>query len=106
MTEDFDLASLIEAGNRMAWSAGPMEPVTLLRRLDQQLDQVPRASTLLNLSFDRSIDAVRLASRLNIVALGGAVSNRRFQEIGALDVLPINYSALPELVAKIGRAHV
>jgi acyl-CoA hydrolase len=99
MTEDIDIASLIEAGNRIAWSAGPMEPVNLLRRLDQQLDRVPRASTLLNLSFDHSLDAGRLASRLNIVALGGAVSNRRFQEIGALDVLPINYSALPELVA-------
>lgn len=99
MTEDIDLAGLIGFGNRIAWSAGPMEPVELLRMLDQQLDRAPRASTLLNLSLQSSIAAARLASRMQIVALGGAGSNRRFQEIGALDVLPVNYSALPELVA-------
>ncbi len=76
-----------------------MEPVDLLHRLDQQLDRAPRASTLLNLSFESAITAARLAARMHIVALGGAVTNRRFQDIGALDVLPINYSALPELVA-------
>jgi acyl-CoA hydrolase len=99
MTEDIDLAGLIEPGDRLAWSAGAMEPVDLLHRLDQQLDRAPRASTLLNLSFESAITAARLAARMHIVALGGAVTNRRFQDIGALDVLPINYSALPELVA-------
>ena len=33
-------------------------------------------------------------------ALGGAATNLRFQEIGALDVLPANYSSIPDLVAQ------
>jgi hypothetical protein len=47
--------------------------------------------------LENTIDAKRLASRMHVVALGGAGTNRRFQEIGALDVLPISYSALPDL---------
>jgi acetyl-CoA hydrolase len=99
MTDEIDLAGLIRPDDRVAWSGGPMEPAGLLGVLDRQLDRVPRACVLLNLSFEQSIDAARLASRMHVVALGGAVTNRRFQDIGALDVLPINYSMLPDLVA-------
>src|SRR5262245_22314631 len=99
MTEASAFADLISPGARVTWSPGPMEPGALLRALDEQLDRIPRASTLLNLSLEHSIDAARLASRMHVIALGGAVTNRRFQDIGALDVLPVNYSALPDLVA-------
>jgi acyl-CoA hydrolase len=99
MAEEIDLAGLLRPGDRIAWSAGPMEPTDLLAVLDRQLDRVPRVSALLNMSLQTTVDAGRLASRATVTALGGAVTNRRFQEIGALDVLPINYSALPDLVA-------
>jgi len=105
MTEEIDIAVLMKAGYRIAWSAGPVEPAQLLRTLDKQLDRVPRASTLLNLSLESTIDAKRLASRMQVVALGGAGTNRRFQDIGALDVLPVSYSALPDLVAS-GRLRI
>jgi len=99
MAKEIDLAGLLRPGDRLAWSAGPVEPTHLLGVLDRQLDRVPRVSALLNVSFQMAVDAVRLASRASVIALGGAVTNRRFQEIGALDVLPINYSAMPDLVA-------
>jgi acetyl-CoA hydrolase len=99
MADEIDLAGLLRPGDRLAWSAGPMEPTALLAVLDHQLDRMPRVSALLNLSFQTAVDAARFASRASVIALGGAVTNRRFQEIGALDVLPINYSALPDLVA-------
>jgi acyl-CoA hydrolase len=102
MADPIDLAALIRPGDRLAWSGGPMEPAVLLGVLDGQLDRVPRATLLLNISFAQTIDAARLASRMHIVALGGAVTNQRFQ--GALDVLPINYSLLPALAASGGLA--
>ena len=82
-----------------------MEPAHLLGVLDRQLDRAPRVSALLNVSFQTRVDAARLASRATVTALGGAVTNRRFQEIGALDVLPINYSAMPDLVTS-GRLQI
>ena len=97
MAEEIDLAGLLRPGDRLAWSAGPVEPTHLLGMLDRQLDCAPPVSVLLNVSFQTALDAARLASRATVTALGGAVTNRRFQEIGALDVLPINYSAMPDL---------
>ena len=99
MAEEIDLAGLLRPGDRLAWSAGPVEPTHLLGVLDRQLDCAPPVSVLLNVSFQTAVDAARLASRATVTALGGAVTNRRFQEISALDVLPINYSAMPDLVA-------
>ena len=100
MTDAIDLAGLIVRGDRVAWSAGPMEPIELLALLDRQLDRIPRATVVLNLSLQTGIDAARLATRMGVIALGGAVTNQRFQEVGAFDVLPINYSMLPDLVAR------
>jgi acyl-CoA hydrolase len=100
MPDQVDLAGLICTGDRIAWSAAAVEPVELLARLDRQLDRVAKGSVLLNISLANSIDAARLAARMQITALGGAITNRRFQDIGALDVLPVNYSMMPDLVAQ------
>ena len=43
MAEEIDLAGLLRPGDRLAWSAGPMEPTDLLGVLDRQLDRVPRS---------------------------------------------------------------
>jgi acetyl-CoA hydrolase len=99
MPEELDLAALIRPGDRVAWSAGTVEPAALLALLEGQLDRVPQASVLLSISLANHIDAARLAARMQVVALGGAVTNRRFQDLGALDVLPVSYSAMPDLVA-------
>jgi acetyl-CoA hydrolase len=100
MPDPLDLAALIHPGDRIAWSSGAAEPAALLGVLDRQLDGVPNGSVLLSVALGKSIDAARLAVRMHIVALGGAVTNRRFQDIGALDVLPANYSMMPDLVAQ------
>ena len=57
--------------------------------------QLPaNVSCLLNITLAKAIDTERMARHMRVTALGGSVSNRRFSEIGALDVLPINYGAL------------
>lgn len=100
MTDPIDFAALLREGDRIAWSGVAMEPVDLLTRLDAQLDTVPPAiSCLLNIGLTDTLDAQRLAARMRITALGGSVTNRRFAAIGALEVLPINYGALPDLIA-------
>ena len=100
MPDQLDLSGLIRAGDRIAWSAGVVEPLALLALLERQLDRVANGSVLLNVSLANAIDAARLAARMQITALGGAATNRRFQAIGALDVLPANYSMMPDMVAQ------
>ena len=49
MAEEIDPAGLLRPGDRLAWSAGPMEPTDLLAVLDR-VNRVPRVSALLNLA--------------------------------------------------------
>ncbi len=99
MTEPIDLAGQIRAGDRIAWSGVALEPLRLLEILESQLDRMPPdVSALLNISIFDAIDAEALTAALRVVAIGGSVTNRRFRDSGGFDVLPVNYSMLPELV--------
>lgn len=100
MSEGLDFKRIIREGDTVAWSGGTAEPSYSLAQLNAQIDDVPRATALINLSLTETVDAARFAKRMHIKALGGASTNRRFQDAGALDVLPAHYSALPELVAQ------
>lgn len=100
MSEGLDFKRIIREGDTVAWSGGTAEPSYSLGQLNAQIDDVPRATALINLSLTETVDAARFAKRMRIKALGGASTNRRFQDAGALDVLPAHYSALPELVAQ------
>ena len=100
MSGTIDIAGLIRRGDRLAWPGGSTEPAVLLAILEDQLDRVPAdVSTFLNFSVIEAIDPARLAEAMRIRALGGAVTNRRFQAAGSLEIVPANYSALPDLVA-------
>lgn len=99
MSDAIDFAAFVRPGDSIAWSGAAVEPVELLRQFEAALDHMPPGKVLLNLGLTTSIDATRLAARHKVRALGGAATNRRFQDLGALDVLPCHYSALPDLVA-------
>jgi 4-hydroxybutyrate CoA-transferase len=99
MTELLDLASLIRTGDRIAWSGVSLEPLRILELFESQLDRVPpEVSVLLNISITEGIDAEALTKAVKVIALGGSVTNRRFGDAGGFDVLPANYSMLPDLV--------
>jgi acyl-CoA hydrolase len=100
MSETIDFKRIVREGDTVAWTGGTAEPSHSLGQLDAQIDDLPRATVLLNLSLSNTIDAARFAQRMHIKTLGGAGTNRRFQDAGALDALPAHYSALPELVAQ------
>lgn len=100
MSEMLDFKRIIREGDTIAWAGGTGEPSHSLAQLNAQIDDVPRATVFINLSLTETVDAARLAKRTHVKALGGAGTNRRFQDADALDVLPAHYSALPDLVAQ------
>ena len=86
MTETLDLAGLINTGDRIAWSGVAVEPVALLAILERQLERIPPGvSALLNISVTDAIDAAALTKAMNVVAIGGSVTNRRFADAGGFD---------------------
>lgn len=95
---DLDLARFIREGDCVAWTAASAEPADLLERLNAALPSLPPCSGLANISLAATLDAEQVRGRMRIRAFGGAVTNRRFQAAGALDVIPAHYGALPDLV--------
>ena len=98
MTDMFDFSTVIREGDHVAWSGAAAEPTGLLAQLSDSLPRLPKCIGFASLSFTTVLDPAQVAGRMRIRALGGAGTNRRFQDQGSLDVLPAHYSALPDLV--------
>lgn len=94
-----DLAALIREGDCIGWTGASGEPLTLMALLNDAMDRLPANVTgLSNVGISEALDPARVKGHMRIKALGGTGTNRRFQAVGALDVLPLNYGSLPELV--------
>lgn len=101
VTAELDIAGLLRAGDRLAWSGISGEPVSLLGLLAEQAERIPAGvSAFANISITDQTDAARLGRALAIRALGGSVHNRRYADAGGLAIVPANYSALPGLIAR------
>lgn len=99
MSDPLDIAGLVRRGDMLGWPGGSTEPSALLAILEAQLDRIPGGvSAFLNFSVIEAIDPASLVGAMRIRALGGAVTNRRFQTAGSLEIVPVNYSTLPALV--------
>jgi acetyl-CoA hydrolase len=93
------IADLVEPGDTLIWGMGQSEPIALLERLNGEIDALPeRVKAVLGLTLTETLDARRFSARVAVRAFGGAGTNRRFQELGNLDVLPMNYSAVPRAI--------
>ena len=98
MSDTFDFARLIREGDCVAWSGAAAEPTGLVERFSAALPALPRCTGFASVGLTLALDPRQVAGRLRLRALGGTGTNRRFQAVGALDVLPAHYGALPDLV--------
>lgn len=93
------IADLMQSGDTLLWGAGQSEPLALIARLNAEIDQFPPACrAILGLTFTETLDAPAFAAKVHIRAFGGAGTTRRFQDLGAFDALPMNYSAIPRAI--------
>ncbi len=99
MRNAIDFAKIIRDGDNVAWSGAAVEPTELLAQFSGALATLPRCTGFANVGLTHALNKDDVAGRLRIRALGGTGTNRRFQDIGALDVLPVHYGSLPDLVA-------
>ncbi len=99
MADSIDIAGLIRRGDAIAWTGASAEPTRLLEMLNSALDTVSAVEFVTNLSLAETLEAKRVAARgIRVRALGGAGTNRRFADVGVLDVMPAHYSMLPDMV--------
>ena len=89
------IADLVRPDETLMWGMGQSEPIALLDRLNGEIDHLPRCRAVLGLTLTETLDAKRFSEKAAVRAFGGAGTNRRFQDLGNLDALPMNYSAVP-----------
>jgi acetyl-CoA hydrolase len=95
---DLLIADLVRPGDTLLWGMGQAEPIGLLARLNGEIDRLPACGAVLGLTLTETLDARRFSEKVAVRAFGGAGTNRRFQDLGNLDVLPMNYSAVPSAI--------
>ncbi len=98
MPTSIDFTQLIREGDCIAWGGAAVEPVGLVEHLSATLDRLPPCIGFANVGLSTALDPAKVAGRMRLRALGGASTNRRFQASGALDVLPVHYGSLPDIV--------
>ena len=90
------IADLVQPGDTLMWGMGQCEPIALLERLNGEIGHLPSpCGAVLGLTLTETLDARRFSEKVVVRAFGGAGTNRRFQDLGNLDALPMNYSAVP-----------
>lgn len=90
------IADLVQPGDTLMWGMGQAEPIGLLARLNHEIEHLPSpCGAVLGLTLTETLDAKRFSEKVAVRAFGGAGTNRRFQDLGNLDALPMNYSAIP-----------
>ncbi|GAB3584113.1 acetyl-CoA hydrolase/transferase C-terminal domain-containing protein [Amycolatopsis endophytica] len=86
-----DLTKWIRAGDRLLWSQGNAEPLTLIEQLIAQRSQLGPLDVFLTLSFGNHLQKEH-GDTLRFQGLGGLGANSRLSRLGVLDVHPMQLS--------------
>ena len=94
---DLDLTRLIRPGDRLMWGQSVAEPRTLIGRLIGQREQLGGARVFLGIGAGGQL-CPEHADSIEFLSYCGAGANRKLEEAGVLDILPVHYSHLPRLI--------
>ncbi len=92
-----DLAAYICAGDRLVWSGGTAEPLTLTEALVAQRTRIGPVSAFIGTVFSQTLRPEH-ADLIQLTGLGGIGLARALTAHGAVQVLPCNFSELPQLL--------
>jgi acyl-CoA hydrolase len=102
MTEEWDpgsldLSTVIRPGDSVIWGQGTAEPLPLTCALMEQRHAIGRFKVFLGMTYSDTVmpgcgDCIEFSSYC------GTGRNRQLAKAGKLDILPVHYSQLPELI--------
>ncbi len=94
---EFDFASVLRAGDVVAWPQGNGEPLGLTARLVARRHELPPLGLFIGMSTGNTI-LPEHADRFAMRALNGAGTNRRLTAAGVVDLIPTHVSTIPDLL--------
>jgi len=96
--EELDFAELIKPGDTVTWGQASSEPLCLTEKLVAQRTGIGRFTALVGLSLSNTLSPEH-KDDINVISYGALGTNTRLAAAGALQVIPCNYSAIPQLIA-------
>ncbi|MGH6981441.1 MAG: acetyl-CoA hydrolase/transferase family protein [Stellaceae bacterium] len=102
MTGTIELSRLnfrdfVRPGDMVAWGQASGEPLSLTETLMAQRAAIGPFSVFTGLCYSDTANP-DFTDQVSFVSYHGGGSNRRLSEAGKLEILPVHYSALPELL--------
>ncbi len=92
-----DLAQYVQPGDLVVWGQGCAEPLTLTELLAAQRANLGGVRCFHGISRSAAV-AAENCDYLSFVSYSGAGANRALAAAGCLDILPVHYSELPEVL--------
>jgi acyl-CoA hydrolase len=92
-----DLGRYIRAGDLVVWGQGCAEPLSLTEALADQRAQLGGLRCFTGISQSSAV-RVENCDWLSFVSYSAAGANRALADAGVLDVLPVHYSELPQIL--------
>lgn len=93
-----DLDRYIRPGDLVVWGQGCAEPLSLAEALADQREQLGGVRCFTGISQSSAVRAEN-CDYLSFVSYSAAGANRALADAGALDILPVHYSELPQILA-------
>ncbi|MEP9370332.1 acetyl-CoA hydrolase/transferase C-terminal domain-containing protein [Xanthobacter sp. VNH20] len=94
-----DLARFVQAGDTVCWGQAAAEPLALTRALMAQRAEIGGFSAFIGVSWCESVD-VAFCDHVRFVSYCGTGRNRHLAAAGALDILPVHYAALGDILGR------
>ena len=93
-----DLAEFVKAGDTVTWGQASAEPLCLTEKLIEQRASIGHFRTMVGLSLSDTLSPL-YKDEISVISYGALGTNTQLAAADALEVLPCNYSAIPELIA-------
>lgn len=98
-----DLTHYLRAGDRVVWGQACAEPTTLTDLLRTQRHRLPGVTCFIGIPARDLFEPDEIAP-LRLESYCGTGSNKHLHAAGRLDIVPVHYSTLPDLLST-GRLH-
>lgn len=98
MTADLDLTRYLEPGDTVVWGQTCSEPRTLTELLVRQAPAIGDLRCFVGIPAESAVTAATVPDGLAVHSYCGAGSNAELHDAGRLEVWPVRYSALPDLL--------
>jgi acyl-CoA hydrolase len=97
--EPLDLTRFIRSGDMVVWGQACAEPRSLTRLLVQQADQIGDVRCFVGIPAQSMVTVATVGS-LNVHSYCGSGTNSGLHSAGRLNLMPVHYSTLPDLLER------